>query len=336
MDISEFDYELPPELIAQEPLADRAASRLLWLRRDSGAITHHTFRELPDLLQRGDLVVLNDTLVSAKRLRGVRPEGGRVEVLLLRELVPGAYEAITKPAKRLRLGARIEFEAHVVATVGEVLTEGRRILAFDQPEKIAGILDEIGETPLPPYIHRPIADPNLYQTVYARVPGSAAAPTAGLHFTPSVLENLRGRGIDHAFLTLDVGEDTFRPVRARTLEHHKMHGEVLVVPSATAEAVRKATGRIVAVGTTSVRALEASATGRRQVEPGQRVTDLFIRPGYQFQVVDGILTNFHLPKTTMLVMISAFASRDRVLAAYREAVLRRYRFLSFGDCMLIL
>jgi S-adenosylmethionine:tRNA ribosyltransferase-isomerase len=336
MEIGDFDYELPTELIAQAPLEDRAASRLLWLRRDTGTITHHTFRELPSLLQTGDLLVLNDTRVSAKRLRGVRPEGGRVEVLLLRELVPGVYEAITKPAKRLRLGARIQFGEGAVATVRDVLADGRRILAFDRPEKLTAVLEAIGETPLPPYIHHPIADPDLYQTVYARVPGSAAAPTAGLHFTESVLADLRGRGIDLAFVTLNVGEDTFRPVRARTLEGHKMHGETLAVPPETAEAVRNAPGRIVAVGTTSVRALEASATGRRTVEPGQRVTDLFIRPGYQFQVVDGILTNFHLPRTTMLVMISAFAPRERVLAAYREAVLRRYRFLSFGDCMLIL
>lgn len=333
---NDFDYHLPPELIAQRPLEDRAASRLLWLRRDTGTITHHRFRDLPKLLQPGDLLVLNDTQVSARRLRGVGMGGGSVEALVLKELGPGLYEAITKPAKRLSVGSRIRFGQRWTATVRGVLAEGHRLLEFERPEDAAQALAEIGETPLPPYIHEPLTDPSLYQTVYSRVPGSAAAPTAGLHFTGSVLEDLRERGIEWAFVTLSVGEDTFRPLRSEALDQHKMHGEALEVPLATAEAVRRAQGRIVAVGTTSVRALEASASDYRRVEPGRRVSDLFIRPGYQLRIVDGILTNFHLPKTTMLVMIAAFCSREWVLEAYREAVRSRYRFLSFGDCMLIL
>ena len=333
--LEDYDYDLPERLIAQTPLPDRAGSRLLLLPKEAGDVRHLQFRDVPDLIREGDLLVLNDTRVSALRLMGEKPTGGRVEALLLAEESPGRYLTLLRPGKRLRAGARIRFE-ELEATVEEALPDGRRRIAFDPIPHLEDRIRRIGTVPLPPYIHAALADAERYQTVIARTPGSAAAPTAALHFTPELLDALRSQGVEIATVTLDVGLDTFRPVEAERLEGHEMHGEVCSVPEATAEAVARCRGRIVAVGTTSVRTLETFAGGDRRVTAGRRTSRLFIHPGYRWRIVDGMFTNFHLPKTTMLMMISALAGHERVFAAYREAVREQYRFLSFGDSMLIL
>lgn len=325
-----LDYDLPEDRIAQSPLADRAASKLLWLHRDSGRIEDRAFREVVQILQPGDLLVVNDTRVTAKRLLGQKASGGRVEALLLRDLGEGRFEALVRPAKRLRVGTPIFFD-EIRATVEVELPEGRRELRFETEPA----LERFGEVPLPPYIHARLADPERYQTVYGKRAGSAAAPTAGLHFTPAILADLQAGGVNVASVTLDVGLDTFRPISGEP-EGHEMHGETCEVPPETAEAIERAKGRIVAVGTTTVRTLESLATGRRQVEPGRRETRLFITPGFPFQVVDGMFTNFHMPRTTMLLMIGAMAGPEAIHSAYLHALASEYRFLSFGDSMLIL
>lgn len=325
-----LDYDLPEDRIAQAPLADRAASKLLWLHRDSGRIEDRAFRDVTQILEPGDLLVLNDTRVTAKRLLGHKPSGGRVEALLLRELGAGRFEALVRPAKRLRVGATLQFE-DLRATVEVELPEGRRELRFESTPN----QESFGQVPLPPYIHARLADPERYQTVYGERPGSAAAPTAGLHFTPDLLDALRERGVEIATVTLDVGLDTFRPISGDP-EGHAMHGEVCEVSAATAGQIAGAKGRVVAVGTTTVRTLESLAVGPRRVEPGRRETRLFITPGFAFQVVDGMFTNFHMPRTTMLLMIGAMAGPEAIQAAYRHALAADYRFLSFGDSMLIL
>jgi S-adenosylmethionine:tRNA ribosyltransferase-isomerase len=334
--LSDYDYHLPEAAIAQKPLDDRSASRLLWLHRKSGEISHHGFREVAQILQPHDLLVVNDTRVSAVRLFGHKTTGGQVEALLLSAVGLGSYEALVKPGKRLRIGARIEFAGGLVAEVTEERGDGLKLLQFDLPESIAEQLARIGLTPLPPYSLERLEDPERYQTVYATSPGSAAAPTAGLHFTHSILAELEAKGVKIARVTLDVGIDTFRPVQAEDLDQHHMHGERCSLPQATEAAIRECTGRIVAVGTTAVRTLESFAIGPRRVESGQKSTSLFIRPGYEFQVVDGMFTNFHMPRTTMLMMISALANREAIFRAYQEALEQQYRFLSFGDSMLIL
>lgn len=328
--LEDYDYELPTYLIAQEPLDDRSASRLLVLHKRSGAIEHRHFRDCLDYLEPGDLMVMNDTRVTARRLHGVKQSGGsaKVEALLLREHEPRQWEALVKPGKRLPVGAQIDFQG-LVAEVESVFPDGRRMLRFH------GDPSSTGQVPLPPYIHRALVNEERYQTVYARQGGSAAAPTAGLHLTPSLLESIVQKGVDVATITLDVGLDTFRPVQTDKIEDHPMHGERCAVSVEIADKVRATRGKIVAVGTTTVRTLESMATGPRQVEPGERTTTLFIRPGYTFQVVDAMFTNFHMPRTTMLMMLSAMAGRDNVLRAYAEAIARGYRFLSFGDSMLI-
>ncbi|RYG34136.1 tRNA preQ1(34) S-adenosylmethionine ribosyltransferase-isomerase QueA [bacterium] len=331
--LSDYDFELPDDRIAQVPLADRAASRLLWLHRESGLTEHRSFREVPQILRPGDLLVVNDTRVSAVRVKGHKATGGAVEALLLHEVAHGTYEAMVKPGRRLPDGTRIEL-AGMAATV-----EGRggiRIVRFDPSPDLKVRLAEAGETPLPPYIHERLPDAERYQTSYAREEGSAAAPTAGLHFTAEIIEDLRARGIEVARVTLHVGIDTFKPLQTENLDEHQMHGEVCEVPTATAEALSRCTGRIVAVGTTTVRTLESFATGPRKIRPGRMRSSLFIRPGFEFQIVDGMFTNFHLPRTTMLAMISALAGYDEVRRAYAAAIEERYRFLSFGDSMLIL
>jgi S-adenosylmethionine:tRNA ribosyltransferase-isomerase len=334
MTLDDFDYHLPEELIAQRPLERRDASRLLWLNRRTGQTDHRSFADAPDILAPGDLLVFNDTRVTALRIHGNKPSGAKVEALVLRP-EGKAHLAMVRPARKLRPGETVDFEDRLSASVVEDRGNGLKLLRFhaDDPD---AVLMEIGQTPLPPYIHERLDDPGRYQTVYARRPGSAAAPTAGLHFTEELLGRLRSKGVLTATVTLDVGIDTFRPVGSIDLAKHKMHGERCAVPEETARLIADRAGRVVAVGTTTVRTLETFATGPRQVEPGERVSDLFIRPGHEFQVVDGMFTNFHLPKTTMLMMVAALAGREPVLKAYEEAVALQYRFLSFGDAMLVL
>lgn len=333
-----FDYPLPESQIAQTPIEPRDASRLLMLNRETGALSHHVFRELPCLLEPGDLLVLNDTRVLPARLVGVKPTGGRAEALLLRDLGGDRWEAMIFPGRRLDVGARILFgegalEAEVVARD----PSGTRVLqlrARDDSD-LPALLHRLGEVPLPPYIHASLADQERYQTVYARLEGSAAAPTAGLHCTPDTFARLAERGVGIATVTLHVGLATFRPVKAEAIEAHEMHEEWFEVPAATAEAIAAARGRIVALGTTTVRALESAAEGRHQVRPGAGRTRLYITPGYEFRIVDALVTNFHMSRSSLLIMVSAFAGRERILAAYQEALQVGYRFLSFGDAMLI-
>ena len=345
MDTAAFDYELPPERIAQEPLARRDQARLLVLHRTDGRLEHHHVFDLPRLLGRGDVLVVNDTRVRPARLRARRESGGQMELLLLR---PDGGErewlALARPARRARPGEWLT----LVPPDGLALPPARlRILArledgavrLGVPAEAGASLQAYGAVPLPPYIRAPLRDPERYQTVYARVEGSAAAPTAGLHFTRELLERLDGAGVRTAGLTLHVGLGTFRPLAAARIEDHTMHAEWFDLPAATALAVgaaRESGRRVVAVGTTAVRTLEACAAPDGRVRAGSGWTDLYITPGRPFAVVDALLTNFHLPRSTLLVLVCAFAGRERVLAAYREAVRLGYRFFSFGDAMLIL
>jgi S-adenosylmethionine:tRNA ribosyltransferase-isomerase len=340
--LSDFDYDLPPDLIAQEPLPARDASRLMVLDRVTGARRHHVFRDLPDLLRPGDLVVVNRSRVFPARLRGTRPGGGQAEVLLLRDTGGDVWEALVRPARRLRPGLRV--------TVGEGLevemldppghADGRRrirLLAADGAT--AAALERLGRVPLPPYIRRADrpADRARYQTVYARESGSVAAPTAGLHFTPALLDRLRARGIERAEVILHVGPGTFRPVQVEDVRAHTVPAEPFRLPAETAEAVartRARGGRVVAVGTTTTRVLETQARSG-PVTAGEGETDLVVVPGFAFRAVDALVTNFHLPRSSLLLLVAAFAGRERILAAYAEAVARGYRFYSYGDAMLI-
>ena len=333
--LSDYDYVLPDDRIAQHPLEDRSASRLLWLHKD-GSVDHRQFSGVTEILKPGDLLVMNDTRVSAVRLFGQKSTGASIEALLIKELAPGRYEALAKPGKRLKVGAEVEFGDGLTATVVEELDEGRKVFQFKLLEALEARLEEVGSVPLPPYIHEALSNKERYQTVYSREKGSAAAPTAGLHFTHDILARLGEIGVQVAKVTLHVGIDTFRPVQVEDLGQHRMHGETCVLPEDTARMIESATGRIIAVGTTSVRTLESFSVGPRRVTSGTKESKLFIRPGYPFQIIDGMFTNFHLPKTTMLMMISAVVGRDAVLRAYEEAVREEYRFLSFGDSMLIL
>jgi S-adenosylmethionine:tRNA ribosyltransferase-isomerase len=333
--LADFDYELPPDLIAQTPAVERDLSRLLHLPPD-GTRSHHIFRDLPGLLDPGDLVVLNDTRVFPARLEGTRAGGGRCELLLLERLDSHRWRALAKPARRARAGDLLSFgRGRLEAEVLAVEEEGKRVVAFRFEGDWDARLEEMGTTPLPPYIERS-KDENAtrrrYQTVYARPSGSIAAPTAGLHFTEAMFQSLRDREIDVAFLTLHVGHATFQPIREEELETHRMGVERYVVPEETREKIREAR-RVVAVGTTTVRALESAAL--EGFPSGFQETDLFITPGFEFRVVQGLLTNFHLPKSSLLILVAAFAGRERVLEAYQEAVRERYRFYSFGDAMLV-
>ena len=336
MDVDDFDFELPGELIAQEPLPERDASRLLVLPRSSGPVSHRSVRELPSLLRPGDLLVANDARVIPARLRGHKERtGGKVELLLVEPLGGADWLALGQASKPLRAGAFVEVMGSRIEIV-QVRGGGELVVRLPlSGDALWSFLDEAGEVPLPPYIaHAPGAqDRERYQTVYARERGAVAAPTAGLHFTPRLLSALAEKKIIFFSITLYVGPGTFLPVRVRRTEDHRMHSERYVVPAPTAEAIartRSSGGRVIAVGTTALRTLEASH-GRE----GPGATDLFITPGYSFSTVDGLLTNFHLPKSTLLMLVSAFAGLDRVLAAYREAVAQRYRFFSYGDAMLI-
>ncbi|MFC1935331.1 tRNA preQ1(34) S-adenosylmethionine ribosyltransferase-isomerase QueA [Chloroflexota bacterium] len=342
MRTSDFDYPLPREFIAQTPMDPRDHSRLLVMDRERGALAHYRFCQLPDLLRSGDLLVLNDSRVIPARLYGHRADtDGRVELLLLRRDALGVWQCLGRPARRLRPGTRIAFDKGLEARVLEVGEDGlRRVELSDET-----LVERVGQVPLPPYIHTPLEDAERYQTVYAgQHRGSVAAPTAGLHFTHELMQRLESRGVELTFVTLHVGLDTFRPVEEEDPREHKLHTEFWDLPPRAAEAInrdRREGRRIVAVGTTAVRVLEqaallAEAQGCDGIEPGAGWADLFILPGHQFRLVDALITNFHLPRSTLLMLVSAFAGRERVLAAYREAVRERYRFYSFGDCMLVL
>jgi len=333
--LSDYDYNLPESAIAQEPLDDRAASRLLYLHKDSGATEDRSFRDVIQLLEKGDLLVLNDTRVSAFRLFGKKPTGANVELLALRQIDSMRYECLLKPGKRLQPGATITFGNGLLGHVEETLPEGRKVVRFESSSDVDADIRALSSVPLPPYVHAALQDPERYQTVYSRAAGSAAAPTAGLHFTNEILQTLRSKGVETAWVTLNVGIDTFRPVQVDDPSQHPIHGETCEMPAQTKAAIESCKGRIIAVGTTSVRTLESFAIGPRRVETGTRDTKLFIRPGYEFKIVDGMFTNFHMPRTTMLMMISAMAGRDNVMRAYRHALDSEYRFLSFGDSMLI-
>lgn len=354
MDPRDFDYELPPDRIAQHPVTPRDQARLLVYDRASRSVQHRIFLDLPDLLRRGDLLVLNDTRVLPARLLGKRVgSGGRVELLLLRRLAAEAggpdeprrerWEALCHPARRLRPGVALTFEEEpaVAARVEEDRGEGVREVAFHiaSGAPLEAVLQRIGRTPLPPYITAPLSDPERYQTIYAREPASAAAPTAGLHFTRRLFRRLSARGVACAYLTLHVGLGTFRPVQAGRVEDHRMHAEAYTLGAAAADAIEGARargGRVVAVGTTVVRTLETLARETGAVRPGSGWTDIFIYPGHRFRCTDALITNFHLPRSTLLMLVCAFAGREEVLRLYREAIERGYRFYSFGDAMLIL
>ena len=337
MNVSEFNYDLPEELIAQTPVEPRDTSRLLTLGRQTGATKQGTFRDILADVRPDDVWVFNNTRVIPARLYGKRPTGGRVEVLLLHPLGEDRWEVLVRPGKKALLGTALTFDAGVTATVEDRTDFGGRVLKFTYDGDFYERLDEIGEMPLPPYIHERLQDRERYQTVYSKTPGSAAAPTAGLHFTPEVLEEIAARGATVCYVTLDVGLGTFRPVSVTQIEAHHMHSETYNVSEETARLIneaKRAGRRIVAVGTTSVRTLEAAGQSG-VVKAGSGATELFIYPGYEFKIVDAMVTNFHLPQSTLLMMISAFAGKDHVLAAYREAVAAKYRFFSFGDAMWI-
>lgn len=338
MRVDDFDYALPPELIAQVPVEPRDHSRLLVLHRQSGTVEHRHFFDLPQYLRPGDVLVINETRVIPARLYGRKETGARVEALLLRPMSDRQWEALVRPGRRLQPGTRVIFSDELSAVVADILPGGNRLLEFEYHGDFAALLDRLGRVPLPPYITAELTDPERYQTVYGRERGSAAAPTAGLHFTPDLLERIGAQGVDIARLTLHVGIGTFRPVKVERVEDHEMHQEHYSVSPAAAErinAARARGGRVVAVGTTSVRTLETLADERGTIHAGEGWTGIYIYPGYRYRAVDVMITNFHLPKSTLLMLVSAFAGRERVMAAYAEAIAQRYRFFSFGDAMLI-
>ncbi|MCR5826750.1 MAG: tRNA preQ1(34) S-adenosylmethionine ribosyltransferase-isomerase QueA [Oscillospiraceae bacterium] len=341
MKTSDFDYELPQELIAQTPIERRDASRLLCLNRETGDYTHRHFYDLPDFLRPGDCLILNNSRVIPARLLGHRlPGGGACEVLLLVDRGERVWECIVRPGKHLRAGARMSFgDGALNAEVVEVLPDGNRLVRFDYEGIFLEVLERLGKMPLPPYIKAELQDRERYQTVYSKVNGSAAAPTAGLHFTPELLERIAAMGVRLGYVTLHVGLGTFRPVKEDEVEAHEMHSEYCVVPEETAALINETKargGRVICVGTTSCRTLESWAEEDGTMRARGGWTSIYIYPGYRFRVMDGLVTNFHLPQSTLLMLVSAFAGRERVLRAYEEAVRERYRFFSFGDAMLIL
>jgi len=344
VDISAFDYQLPDELIAQEPLAERDASRMLVVDRSTQTWRDANFTDLPSQLGRGDVIVINNTRVFPARLRGRRvPFGGAVELLLAREIEPNIWEALARPARRLRVGDKIELaEGALSAEITDALDNGIRVVKFETGENLDDVIDRIGEPPLPPYITRASGfdnDRNRYQTVYARERGAIAAPTAGLHFTPDVLGLLNARGVHVAEITLHVGYGTFEPVRVADVSKHQVAAERFSINEQTAQRLNevRANGqRIIAVGTTTARALESAASGNGEIMAQSGLASLTIIPGYQFRIIDGLLTNFHLPKSSLLMLVSTFAGHELMMSAYRHAVAERYRFYSYGDCMLIL
>ncbi len=338
---SDYYYDLPEELIAQDPLADRASSRLMVLDKDTGGVVHKRFYDIADYLQPGDCLVLNNTKVMPARLYGVKEGTGAViEVLLLKRLADGCYETLVRPGKKAKPGTVLSFGDGVLqGKVLEVLEEGNRKIQFSYEGIFEEILDRLGEMPLPPYIHHKLQDKNRYQTVYAREEGSAAAPTAGLHFTPELLQKIEEKGVHLAYVTLHVGLGTFRPVKEENILEHHMHKEAYHVDEETARLIndtKKAGKRVICVGTTSVRTVESAAGEDGRVHAGEGDTEIFIYPGYRFRVPDALITNFHLPESTLLMLVSALAGREHVLKAYEEAIREKYRFFSFGDAMLII
>jgi len=340
MQLKDFDYQLPPGLIAQTPLKKRDASRLLVLGRGDGSMEHSVFRRLPEHLRAGDCLIINDTRVMPARLYGKKETGAQAEVVLLKRLSADEWECIVRPGKRLKKGARVVFAQELSGEITGELDGGNRVIRFFyEGEDFFSVLDRVGLVPLPPYITRKLSDSERYQTVYAREQGSAAAPTAGLHFTPELLDTLRSRGIGIGSVTLHVGLGTFRPVKTRRITDHRMHSEVYALPERTAELVRRTKengGRVIAVGTTVCRTLESVAREYGHVTAASGQTDLFLYPGCEFRIIDGLITNFHLPQSTLLMLVCAFAGYENTMRAYRTAVEKKYRFFSFGDAMLVL
>ena len=340
MKTSDFNYELPEELIAQTPLERRDASRLMTLRRTDGALEHHHFYELPDFLKPGDCLILNNSRVLPARLLGQRlPGGGACEVLLLIDRGEKTWECLVRPGRKMKPGTHLSFGGgELTAEVTEELPGGNRLVRFNYEGIFLEVLERLGKMPLPPYIKEELQDQERYQTVYSKVLGSAAAPTAGLHFTPELLEKIAAMGVGIGYVTLHVGLGTFRPVKEDDIESHPMHSEYCVISQETADLInrtRAAGGRCICVGTTSCRTLESFAREDGHMEPSAGWTDIFIYPGYKFKVMDGLVTNFHLPESTLIMLVSAFAGREHILNAYNEAVRERYRFFSFGDAMFL-
>ena len=340
MNIKEFYYDLPEELIAQTPLVQRDGSRLMVLDRKTGEIAHKHFYDILDYLKPGDCLVMNDSRVLPARLLGHRPTGGAVELLLLRDLGNKQWECLAKPGRKCLVGQQIIFgDGELTATVTDVQEDGNRVVKFHYEGIFLEVLERLGKMPLPPYIKAELQDQERYQTVYSREVGSAAAPTAGLHFTNALLDQIRQKGIKTAFVTLHVGLGTFRPVKAEEISQHHMHSELCMISRETADILnetRKNGGRIICVGTTSCRTLESLVNEDGYFEAGSKWTEIFIYPGYNFKAMDGLITNFHLPESTLVMLVSAFAGRENVLHAYEEAVKERYRFFSFDDAMTIM
>ena len=339
--LSDYDYDLPKELIAQDPLTDRTSSRLLVLDKEDGKIEHRSFRDVLSYLNAGDCLVLNNTRVIPARLLGVKEETGAVvEIFLLKRLGTDLWETLVRPGKKLRKGARVRFgDGELTAEIEEVLEDGNRVVRFFFSGIFEEVLDRLGEVPLPPYITHKLADRERYQTVYAKFDGSAAAPTAGLHFTKELLSKIEEKGVRLSYVTLHVGLGTFRPVKCEDITEHKMHTEVYEITEDAAELINQTRangGRVICVGTTSCRTIESAADETGRVVPKKGETDIFIYPGYRFKVLSGLITNFHLPESTLLMLVSALAGREQVLSAYKEAIRERYRFFSFGDAMLII
>ena len=336
----DFSFELPQELIAQDPLKDRSSSRLLVLDKETGEMSHHVFRDIIDYLNPGDCLVINDTKVIPARLIGSKVgTDAKIEILLLKRKSDQVWETLVKPGKKAKPGAKISFgEGLLVGEVIDVVEEGNRLVKFSYEGIFEEILDQLGQMPLPPYITHQLEDKNRYQTVYAKNSGSAAAPTAGLHFTPELLEQIKEKGVDVASVTLHVGLGTFRPVKAENILDHHMHSEFYRIEEEEAAKINRAKekgGRIICVGTTSCRTVESAADENGRVKAGSGWTDIFIYPGYRFKILDCLITNFHLPESTLLMLVSALAGREHILAAYEEAVKEKYRFFSFGDAMFI-
>ena len=341
MDVKDFYFDLPQELIAQDPLEDRASSRLLVLDKNTGEITHKGFRDILEYLKPEDCLVINDTKVIPARLFGVKEDtGAKIEILLLKRRENDIWETLVKPGKKAKPGTRIVFgEGLLTGTVLETVDDGNRLIQFSYEGIFEEILDQLGQMPLPPYITHQLKDKNRYQTVYAKHEGSAAAPTAGLHFTKELLKQVEDMGVKIAHVTLHVGLGTFRPVKVEHVQDHHMHSEFYVVEESEAKKIndtKDAGGRVICVGTTSCRTVESAADENGRLKAGTGWTDIFIYPGYQFKILDGLITNFHLPESTLVMLVSALAGREHILAAYEEAIRERYRFFSFGDAMLIL
>lgn len=336
----DFYYELPEELIAQDPLEDRSSSRLLVLDKETGAVSHHVFKEITDYLHKGDCLVINDTKVIPARLIGSKVgTEAKIEILLLKRKENNIWETLVKPGKKAKIGTKISFgEGLLIGEVVDIVDEGNRLIQFTYEGIFEEILDKLGQMPLPPYITHQLEDKNRYQTVYATHTGSAAAPTAGLHFTPELLDEIERKGIDIARVTLHVGLGTFRPVKVDEITEHHMHSEFFQIDEEAAMKINRAKDsgkRVICVGTTSCRTIESAADEAGHLKACSGWTEIFIYPGYQFKILDCLITNFHLPESTLIMLVSALAGREHVLAAYEEAVKERYRFFSFGDAMLI-